>query len=45
MIPWLAIWLLEVDLCPRASLSEHLGRVPAQLAAAYYSGPENVDQG
>lgn len=44
MVPWLAVWLLEVDLCPRASFSEHPGRVPAQLATAYDSWPEDVDK-
>lgn len=42
MVPWLAVRLLEVNLCPWAGFSEHLGRVPAQFAAAYYSWPEDI---
>lgn len=45
MVPWFAAWLLEVNLRPRAGFSEHLGRVPAQLATTYYSWPEDVHKG
>jgi hypothetical protein len=45
MVPWLALWLLEVDFGPWAGFSEHPRCVPAQLAPPYHSGPEDVDKG